>query len=105
MDFQWIGMNDYCGSEVSLTDHPHDLLDQLALIKQAVTLLGVLLEDLVEGAFGGLVRRAILLVLLAGICGAILCFLGLLHGQTEGGLTVEPRCERLLHRKSHQSQP
>jgi hypothetical protein len=64
----------------SLTDHAHDLLDQLALIEQAVALLGVLLEDLVEGAFGGLVCRAVLLVLLTGIFGAILCFLGLLHG-------------------------
>ncbi len=75
------------------TDHAHDLLDELALVEEAVALLGVLGEDGVVGALGAEVGGVVLLVLLARVVGAVARLLGLLDGEAEVGLTVEPGTE------------
>ena len=80
----------FSGGKGARTDHAHDLLNELALVEQAVALLGVLGEDGVVGALGAEVGGVVLLVLLARVVGAVGGLLGLFDGETEVGLTVEP---------------
>ena len=72
------------------TDHLHDLDDEGALVEQAFLFGGVLAVDGVERLLRLLQGGAVLLVLAAGVVGAVLRLLDLLDGEAVVGLAVEP---------------
>mmetsp|Transcript_59686 Transcript_59686/g.96669 ORF Transcript_59686/g.96669 Transcript_59686/m.96669 type:complete len:231 (+) Transcript_59686:1406-2098(+) len=78
------------------TDVAHDLLDELALIKQVLALLGMAGKGSRKISFGGAVRGLPLLILVAGEFRAVFGLFGLFHGKTILGLAVEPTRKSVL---------
>ena len=87
-----------------LTDHDHDLLDEVPLVDQAVALVGVLVVDGVERLLRVEVRSVVFLILLPSIICTVGRLLGFLDGQPVAGLTVQPGAESSLHNCSVRAQ-